>query len=417
MADIKKFVTKSSLVGVGESKRSSLMEKIHADKITIKYMSRDGLVALIQKQRQQIKSRSALNDALLQNIKQAQSLTKSFTEKTSSLPELQPAKLKKSTSSLAGSKTLIRALSPDVSRIADHGFQYRSSGDLRLSVKKTFGNTAKKYEQWPKQTFQSLKQSLLKATMIHCRDHKGEYTFRPMLHEILKKESRVARSASDTSENVDAFRFMTNSYRYRRDLTPKPKSETMLFGTNSFREKPLIGRRYYVKENNRFINDMMLQIYLLERDSCMQTNTESQFETGENFETPLRRGTDFVRSEPNFRSARNLSPINSPETSMIRAKSSFNIRYGVPSNILESRKPLLDEYMQQELIKTSQTDVEINDYIRDVQEFTANRSFKNEAKRNNPYGFWQSEASSISDTQKTAMDGEVSQSEINPGSI
>lgn len=65
----------------------------------------------------------------------------------------------------------------------------------------------------------------------------------------------------------------------------------------------------------------------------------------------------------------------------------------------------------------SQTEVEINDYIRDVQEFTGNWSIKKEAKRNNPFGFWQSEAGSISDTQKTAVDGEVSQSEITPGSI
>lgn len=265
------------------------------------------------------------------------------------MPELQPAKLKKSTSSLAGSKTLIRALSPAISRLADHGFQYRSSGDIRSSVMKISGDKAKKYQQWPKQTLQSLKQSLLKATMIHCRDSKGEYTFRPVLNEIMKKESRAARSASDTSENVDAFRFMTKSYRYRPDLTPKQKSEPMLFGANSFREKPIIGRRYYVKENDRFINDMMQQIYLLERDSCMQANTESQFETGENFEIPLRRGSEFVHSEPNFRSARNLSPINAPDTSIVRAKSSFNIRYGVPSNILELRKPLLDEYMQQEV--------------------------------------------------------------------
>ncbi|CAG5132099.1 unnamed protein product [Candidula unifasciata] len=417
MADIKKFVTRTSLVGSGLPKRSSLMQKIHADNITIKYMSRDGLVALIQKQRQQVKTRSALNEALLQNIKQAQSMTKSLSEKTSSLPELHHLKPKRSTSPrAAGSKALLRALSPDVNRRSLHGFHYRSNGDIRSPLLRPEEKKANKYKQDQHKDFHSLKQALLKATMIHCRDSKGEYTLGPVLNEVMKRESHVSKSVSDISENLEALRFMSKGYRSRQDFGIKPTSDPIFSSTTSFREKPIIGRRYYIRENDRFISNMMQQIYLLERSSMKQTYPTKQFQTEEHVEIPLKGAAEFVRSEPTLRSARNASSIITSEFPQItRAKSSFNIRYGVPPTILESRKPLLDECLQKEFIKTSQIEVEIKNYISDVQNFLAKQSHKSEPKRENLYGLWQTTSGAISD-KTTASSVEAPKGDPIPGS-
>lgn len=237
---------------------------------------------------------------------------------------------------------MLRALSPDSTKSLPYGFQYRSDGEASLARKKSSEEQAGLDNR---KDYTTLKQTLLKATMIHSRDERGDYTFSPLLSQLLKREAR----ASKAPEGVDIFRFITKDYRQGRDRTSRAFSEPGFQNVGFLRDKPLFGRRFLVRENDRFITSMMQQIHQLDRSSSTLRYSASKYE-GLNLEDLLQEDSRFVHSEPEFRSA-NYKPArnNLMDIPITQAKSSFHMRYGVSSHVLEARKPLLDEYMRQEV--------------------------------------------------------------------
>ncbi|KAI8792047.1 hypothetical protein BgiBS90_007511 [Biomphalaria glabrata] len=318
MASPESFLARSGILPGRKSRVPSLLQEIQMDIVKIKRVSSDTLASpmLRYEKRSNMKPQLVLTSKLANKSEQNDVPGKTSLGKTSSL-------------SLTENKRVLSKQHLD--NQTTHGFRYHSNGDERLPTRRSETIDLSRANRYFPKFPSDGKRDIYLDSRIISEYMQNSYS--------VPKFNRTSKNPSNSV--IDDFE---QCYRdgFRR------KSEPIL------RHLSRLSEERFLNEKGRLHQPLMQLTRTIGYKDNWIYNVKAQHEF---------HCDSITRRKGNAKGAR-----NGRGTALQPAQSSFNMRYGVSSKLLASRKPTLEDCRMHELEEVSKLKGQIDTYTKSVED-------------------------------------------------